>query len=324
MNFGIISLILRKKLPYLLAGLAAIVLGCDRLLDFGGRVGHGAEIQLIQDSATVRHLIGQQEVDGQQEQQGLQAVINERQTEFRAFEQANFMAVDLDVHPDRYIPRRLASIAAMNQRPTILVAARRADIDFLQHVFNARCGQKATQESYYARIRIHDDGAAKGAAGWVCVSEAMFLADPSEKEKRAATVTMRIILDSPEVRGLIASQEMSEVAEWQNVQRIVREANSARRRQGPLDEELALHPERYIPKRLAFAEAMKRQPTVQAVAQNSYCRFLQRSRASCLNQPIPAGDHHYVRIRITSGPSKGQEGWACMFENVWLNGPLLP
>lgn len=81
-----------------------------------------------------------------------------------------------------------------------------------------------------------------------------------------------MIIDSPEVRRLIAREETQEF---------------------PVVE---------------FIAALAAQPS-NLVAQNSYVQVLERSRASCARDPRVTDV--YVRVRITSGPSRGKEGWLC-------------
>jgi hypothetical protein len=140
--------------------------------------------------------------------------------------------------------------------------------------------------------------------------------------RTAGTDSIRLILDSPDVRQLIAHQETMEKQERLNLDRVIRGMGKGEPNpiSGYID--LSLHPERYIPGRLALIAAMNQQPAVTVVARRSYCRFLKHTRASCSKDPIL--DCYYIKVRITSGPSKGQEGWSCMFEDVALTGPIAP
>jgi len=83
--------------------------------------------------------------------------------------------------------------------------------------------------------------------------------------------------------------------------------------------ELGQHPDRYIPERIAFLDAMARAPGV-TVSGESYCRIINRSKAMCDRHPGP--NPTYFKVRISSGPSKGQEGWGCLGEDIRLNGAL--
>ncbi len=120
--------------------------------------------------------------------------------------------------------------------------------------------------------------------------------------KTTARDRIRLVVDSPEVRQLIVNQEAEIASE-------------------DLQDE-SRQPEKYMPRRLAFIASMDRQPFIMVVAQNSYCRFLKQTRASCSKNPFSDGS--YMKVRITTGPSKGQEGWSCMSEDVALSGTSLP
>ena len=89
-----------------------------------------------------------------------------------------------------------------------------------------------------------------------------------ESEARGANM----IMDSPEVRRLIAKEEKQEFPE------------------------------------VEFMAALAAQPS-NLVAQNSYVQVLDLSRASCARDPHVTDV--YARVRITSGPSRGKEGWLC-------------
>jgi hypothetical protein len=298
--------LLRKKGFYGLALVVAIALGCNLALDFAGRTGSADTITLVRDSSEVRDLIRGQEIDQPLEQQALQRAFQEHGEEIRTSQLAKILALQMDIQPQQYIPRRLAFLAEMKREPVISVPAHRTQT--LQSTL-ARCSEKPSKDSSYARVRI-SSGAEKGIDGWVCLGESMD--------------AVRFIRDSPRVRALLAGSEAYLETEWQNVLRAIRSAGGFNKNGGSLSEELFLHPERFIPKRFAFLERMRRQPVASAVARSSYIRFLKRTKASCDDDLVLPQNRIYVRIRITSGPSKGQEGWACMHENVWLNGPLFP
>jgi hypothetical protein len=79
--------------------------------------------------------------------------------------------------------------------------------------------------------------------------------------------------------------------------------------------ELKAHPERYIPERTAFLNAMARLPSV-LVPAGSHCRIVEMSEAICSYQPTQ--NPKYVRVVVTSGPSKGLEGWGCLGDGIGL------
>lgn len=141
--------------------------------------------------------------------------------------------------------------------------------------------------------------------------------------KTSGADSIRLILDSPSVRELLARQEAVEERERRNVDQALQAGvNGGRSNAGMVWQDIVLHPERYIPNRLAFIESMQLQPADSVVARFSSCRFLKQSRARCGRQPLY--DSYYAKVRITSGPSTGKEGWSCMYEDVALTGPIAP
>jgi len=132
---------------------------------------------------------------------------------------------------------------------------------------------------------------------------------------------VRLVLDSPEVRQLIARQEAFQPRERAEIDHFKKDRDRERTDDaaGPLRESLQ-HPERYIPERTAFLDAMAQAPGV-IVPGKSYCRILARSEAMCSRQPYY--NPTYLKVRITSGPSKGQEGWACLGDDIRLGGVPL-
>ena len=138
---------------------------------------------------------------------------------------------------------------------------------------------------------------------------------------------VRVVLDSEEVRRLISQQDAFAPNEQKEIdvyfqailllgQAVDREqTNEACRRY----EEAKKNAEHYIPERVVFLDAMARAPAVQ-VAPNSYCRVLQRSQAKCTRDPEFTCE--FVKVRITSGPSKGQEGWGCEGDGIFGAWPM--
>jgi hypothetical protein len=109
-----------------------------------------------------------------------------------------------------------------------------------------------------------------------------------------ATATT-IVLDTPEVRQLIAAYEAKTDAmmrslaaqrprTWQEYRRLV------------------------TPDRTEFLAAMAAAPHV-TVNENTRCRMIERSKAGC--SPIAESTITYVRVLVTDGPSKAQEAWIC-------------
>ena len=104
----------------------------------------------------------------------------------------------------------------------------------------------------------------------------------------------QIVLDTPEVRQLIAAYEV---------------------KSGEIDHTLAKEPHtlqeerrQILPSRIAFLEAMASAPHI-TVKENTRCRMLEISKAGC--SPVAEGSITYVKVVITNGPSKGQQAWIC-------------
>jgi len=53
---------------------------------------------------------------------------------------------------------------------------------------------------------------------------------------------------------------------------------------------------------------MARQPGV-TVTGEQYFRIIEESPAGCADDPVTTSN--YLKVRATTGPSKGSEGWAC-------------
>jgi hypothetical protein len=97
----------------------------------------------------------------------------------------------------------------------------------------------------------------------------------------------KLVFDSHTVRRLIAEQE-------------TRDQGGA----NPYDAE----------GRLQFFNAVRDQPGV-VVLESPYARELELSKAHCEpNSSSPPG--RLARIRITTGPLKGKEGWVCQHHDI--------
>jgi hypothetical protein len=72
--------------------------------------------------------------------------------------------------------------------------------------------------------------------------------------------------------------------------------------------EMRRDPAKYYPGRKEFLEEMAREPSV-TIRRRTFCKIIGTSKAPCVVGPfsIPT----FVRVRITSGPEKGVEGWTC-------------
>jgi hypothetical protein len=119
---------------------------------------------------------------------------------------------------------------------------------------------------------------------------------------------VQIISDSPEVQLLILAQEKSDATELSWLKKS--QAHDERAR-GVQDRRR--DPGRYAPTLLSFLEAMAAKPSL-PVRGGTRCRLLERSQARCT--PNPLDTRAYVKVRITEGPERGQQGWACEVRDV--------
>jgi hypothetical protein len=124
---------------------------------------------------------------------------------------------------------------------------------------------------------------------------------------------VQLISDSPDVQLLILAQEKSDAPEL----RWLKESRSHDERVRGVQDRRQ-HPERYAPTLLSFLEAMAAKPAF-AVRGGTTCRLVERSQARCT--PDPLDTHAYVKVRITEGPKRGQQGWACEVRDVVLTTP---
>ncbi len=117
--------------------------------------------------------------------------------------------------------------------------------------------------------------------------------------------TVKLVTDGAEVRTLMGEQERRAPSEDSL-------AEEALQRGGyPTGVDMRLHPEKYNPGRVQFIDSMKHLPAV-AVPAGSYARFLEQSKAKC--EVVSYYNAMYVKVRITTGPKRGVEGWACFGE----------
>lgn len=112
----------------------------------------------------------------------------------------------------------------------------------------------------------------------------------------------RLVADSPEVRRLLSEAANRE----EKTKRLRLQLPEDRFTRMRLDMEI--HPERYMSDRNALFAAMARRPSVTVIGQQ-YFRCLETSPAGCANDPSTTSN--YLRARVTTGSSKGAEGWAC-------------
>jgi hypothetical protein len=93
--------------------------------------------------------------------------------------------------------------------------------------------------------------------------------------------TVRIVLDSRQVRGLISDAER---------------LNREKRAEGGRSEQIT------------FVDAMRNQPSIE-IPPGSYCHILEQSEATCSKNPLQ--NPKYIKVRVTTGSAKGQIGWGC-------------
>jgi hypothetical protein len=145
-------------------------------------------------------------------------------------------------------------------------------------------------------------GTAVGIAAWWVFSptHAYYIRD-------TGTEPVLLIADSSEVRHLIAREEAHAPEE-------VKVGEALLQQYEPLAVvERREHPERYFPEHIRFLDALTHQPHVTAPA-GSYARLLEMSHAKCNSDPSLSGE--YAKVRLTSGPMRGREGWLCYWRDL--------
>lgn len=126
--------------------------------------------------------------------------------------------------------------------------------------------------------------------------------DPDYAYRTRPYSVTRLTLDSPGVRRLLAAagaREKEENEYWrgQNQEAQLQQI-----------EDMELHPERYMVERSKLLNAMAQQPGFEVTGEQ-YFREIDQSDAGCAKEP--ASSSNYVLVRVTTGPLKGREGWAC-------------
>jgi hypothetical protein len=161
----------------------------------------------------------------------------------------------------------------------------------------------------------------------VALSVTVARAPPNYEDKTDSSRPVRLVLDSEEVRRLILQQDAFAPKERKEIELYFRDiiplgqvmdrekTTEAFRRWDELEKNGA----HYIPERVAFLDALTRAPTV-LVAPNSYCRVLQRSRAICASTPWL--NPSFVKVRITTGPCRGQGGGGCEGDDITRAWPM--
>jgi hypothetical protein len=112
----------------------------------------------------------------------------------------------------------------------------------------------------------------------------------------------KLVADSPEVRRLLGDAADQDAEK----DRLRRQLSWEQQMQLVVD--MDKHPERYMAERRKFLDAMLRLPGV-LVAGQQYFSILGQSAAGCAVDPVSTS--FYLRVRTTTGPAEGSEGWAC-------------
>jgi hypothetical protein len=105
---------------------------------------------------------------------------------------------------------------------------------------------------------------------------------------------IQIVLDSPEIRQLVAAYEAS-TAELN--QGLAKEPSTFQEKMRQI-----------LPGRTEFLAAMVRTPHI-TVRENTRARVLEISKAGCSS--FPEATITYLRVVITNGTSKGKQAWIC-------------
>ena len=116
----------------------------------------------------------------------------------------------------------------------------------------------------------------------------------------------RLVNDSPEVERMLSIRKVRDTeAEKLWSKHLNREEATNR------VSDAQVNPEHYAPGRKEFLMAMSQEPGV-LVPEKTYVRVLAGSGAMCNLEPVYT--FTFVKVRITSGPLRGREGWACQWD----------
>jgi len=148
---------------------------------------------------------------------------------------------------------------------------------------------------------------------WVAVASLVMivgcdLLNPDRELKTQDGVLARIIEDNPAVESLF-SAERSRDAEADRLMRdVLSHTEGLSDTEGAKWFEIMRNPERITPGRREFLLAMSRQSGI-SVPGGTYARSLESSGPKCTLHPQELSA--YIKVRITSGPFRGREGWVC-------------
>jgi hypothetical protein len=110
------------------------------------------------------------------------------------------------------------------------------------------------------------------------------------------------VADSPQVRRLLSEAANLEAEKHRSRQALPDP------QQVQLTIDMRAHPKRYMAERSKLIETMAQQAGI-LVTGEQYFRILEESPAGCADDPVTTSN--YLRVRVSTGPSKGSEGWAC-------------
>jgi hypothetical protein len=139
-------------------------------------------------------------------------------------------------------------------------------------------------------------------AAVLCLGHASCI-DPDRLSITREGSETRLIDGSPEVDRLLSIQKARDTVADLMWKKQVNKEEAMKRFLDSL-----VNPERYAPGRKKFLLAMSQQPGI-LVPEKTYVRVLAGSGAEC--GPIPGHSFTFVRVRVTSGPLRGREGWVC-------------
>ena len=112
-----------------------------------------------------------------------------------------------------------------------------------------------------------------------------------------------VVLDSPEVRRLIAEQEMGQA----EIDRFWREKHTNEEARHRI-EDMSKHPDEYPRGRADFFRDMQKSVAI-TLPGNTHAEVMEVSTARCGRLPFETIT--YVRLKVTKGSSKGLQIWAC-------------
>ena len=127
--------------------------------------------------------------------------------------------------------------------------------------------------------------------------------DPDYAFATRADSTTRLVRDSPEVRRLLeqaGSHDLVAGRMW---------AGRTEQERVQLESDIRSHPDKFMAERRALFDDMAGRPGVTVIGAQ-YFRLLHESATVC-DPYVPIASDVYVLVRVTTGPAKGAEGWAC-------------